>query len=121
MQHRGRALVIDDDPRALAAAATALETLGFEVSTAADFAGGHAALERAPRPDLVLSDLKLDAQHSGWDLIRKALDGHPQTRAIAMSTQLPVADRIGEADRGRFARVDKPVSVDTLAQALAGI
>ncbi|GLT11208.1 histidine kinase [Sulfitobacter porphyrae] len=121
MQHRGRALVIDDDPRALAAAATALETLGFEVSTAADFAGGHAALERAPRLDLVLSDLKLDAQHSGWDLIRKALDGHPQTRAIAMSTQLPAADRIGEADRGRFARVDKPVSVDALAQALAGI
>lgn len=120
-QHRGRALVIDDDPRALAVAATALEKLGFDVRTAADYAAGNAALEGELRPDLVLSDLKLDAQRSGWDLIRKALDRHPQCRAIAMSTQLPATDRIEDADRSRFARLDKPVTVDTLAKALAGM
>ncbi len=44
-----------------------------------------------------------------------------QTCAIAVLTQLPAADQIDETDHGRFARLEKLVSVDTLAQTLAGI
>lgn len=119
VQHMGRAVVVDDDPKALAAAAAALQSMGFDVTTAPDFAGGKALLEGAAPPDLILSDLKLDAQHSGWDLIRSALEAYPQIRAIAMSTQLPRADHIDPTDKGRFARVSKPVSADALTQALA--
>ncbi len=117
----GQALVIDDDPRALSAAASELRSLGFAVTTAPDYASGAALLNGDLRPDLVLSDLKLDAQRSGWDLIRTALDGHPQTSAIAMSTQLTPADNIDPAHKGRFARLEKPVNAQALAQALAGL
>jgi signal transduction histidine kinase/CheY-like chemotaxis protein len=121
VQHTGRAVVVDDDPKALAAAAAALQSMGFDVITAPDFASGRVLLEgaQAGAPDLILSDLKLDAQHSGWDLIRMALERYPQIRAIAMSTQLPAADHIDPAGRHRFARLSKPVTVDALAQALA--
>jgi signal transduction histidine kinase/CheY-like chemotaxis protein/predicted pyridoxine 5'-phosphate oxidase superfamily flavin-nucleotide-binding protein len=118
-RHAGYAVVIDDDPKALTAAATALRAHGFDVTTATDYASGRALLTGPPPPDLVLSDLKLDAQHSGWDLIRLALERHPQTRAIAMSTQLPRADSIDPADRDRFARLEKPVSALALEQVLA--
>tara|TARA_R110000764_G_scaffold41388_3_gene93030 strand:- start:8671 stop:11160 length:2490 start_codon:yes stop_codon:yes gene_type:complete len=117
-RHAGHAVVIDDDPKALNAAATALRSLGFHVTTASDFASGQARLGALPHPDLVLSDLKLDAQHSGWDLIRQALASHPQTRAIAMSTQLPATDNIPPADAHRFGRVAKPVDAQVLAQVL---
>lgn len=66
----------------------------------------------------MLSDLKLDARHSGWDLIRQALARHPQTRAIAMSTQLPATDNIPSTDAHRFGRVAKPVDAQMLAQVL---
>ena len=118
-RYAGQALVIDDDPKALAAAVSVLSTFGFKVTTAADYASGRAHLVGQPLPDLVVSDLKLDAQHSGWDLIRLALDGAPHTQVIAMSTHLPPADCIDPADKERFARLEKPISTQELAQVLA--
>lgn len=46
----GHAVVIDDDPKALNAAATALRTLGYDVTTAPDYASGQALLNAAPVP-----------------------------------------------------------------------
>ena len=117
-RHAGEALVIDDDPKALAAVAGVLTAFGFTVTTAADYASGRACLVGQPSPDLVVSDLKLDAQHSGWDLIRLALDGGPKTRAIAMSTHLPATESINPGDTGRFAQLEKPISIPELAQVL---
>ncbi len=108
------ALVVDDDPAALSAAASALDSLGYAVSRAASFDEGRRQLRHLRGLDLVLSDLNLDNGASGWEILQSARNLHPGCQLLLMSTR-----KIGRAPRAleaetRLSVLTKPVTAARL-------
>jgi CheY-like chemotaxis protein len=84
----GRALILDNEPAALAALAALLHSWGWEVH-AASHAGQ--ALATPWRPDLCVLDYHLDRGQTGWDVLLKVRGDYPDVPAVMLT-----ADRDGE-------------------------
>jgi len=113
-----RALVVDDDPTALAAAAQALEDLGFEVARASSHAAGLLDVQRRSDLDLVLSDLNLEDGASGWDILRSARDRHAGCQLVLMSTRKVARPPRELADVAGLAVIGKPVTLARLREVI---
>jgi len=114
------ALVIDDDPTALSAAASALESLGYSVSRAAGFAAGCTQLKQHPGLDLVLSDLNLDDGASGWEILQTAQKLHPTCHLLLMSTRRIDHPPGTLGPDARLSVLTKPITAAGLRDAIAG-
>jgi len=84
----GRALILDNEPAALAALGALLNSWGWEVH-AASHAGQ--ALATPWRPDLCVLDYHLDRGQTGWDVLLKLRRDYPDVPAVMLT-----ADRDGE-------------------------
>ncbi|MEI7037791.1 hybrid sensor histidine kinase/response regulator [Fulvimonas yonginensis] len=84
----GRALVLDNEPAALAALSALLGSWGWQVHAARDVAQ---ALAVPWQPDLHILDYHLDAGRTGWDVWRELSGRHPQVPTVMLT-----ADRDGE-------------------------
>ncbi|HUB88785.1 MAG TPA: PAS-domain containing protein [Dyella sp.] len=84
----GRALILDNEPAALAALGALLHSWGWEVHAAA-----HAgqALATSWRPDLCVLDYHLDRGQTGWDVLTHLRRDYPDVPAVMLT-----ADRDGE-------------------------
>jgi PAS domain S-box-containing protein len=84
----GRALILDNEPAALAALAALLQSWGWDVHAAS-----HAvqALTMPWRPDLCVLDYHLDRGQTGWDVLLQLRDAYPDVPAVVLT-----ADRDGE-------------------------
>ena len=84
----GRALILDNEPAALAALGALLHSWGWEVHAAA-----HAgqALAAPWRPDLCVLDYHLDRGQTGWDVLLHLRRDYPDVPAVMLT-----ADRDGE-------------------------
>ncbi|KQU65087.1 MULTISPECIES: response regulator [unclassified Rhizobacter] len=89
---RPRVLVVDDDPDLRASLDDALTQSGFDVSTAGDGVGLHAALDGTPHA-LVLLDLRLKDEH-GLALARGLRERHPALPIIMISGSSDEMDRV---------------------------
>ncbi|MFQ1702684.1 ATP-binding protein [Loktanella agnita] len=105
----GVALVVDDDAGSLAAAADALENLGYRVRRAASFAEGMAQLEQE-KLTLILSDLNLDSGASGWDILQHGADLHPDAGLVLVSTREAHRTPTALRDVAQLATLTKPVT-----------
>jgi CheY-like chemotaxis protein len=84
----GRALILDNEPAALAALGALLDSWGWEVHAAAH--AGHAMA--APwRPDLCVLDYHLDRGQTGLQVLDTLRCEHPGIQAVVLT-----ADRDGE-------------------------
>lgn len=86
-QSRGFALVVDDDAKHLSTTSIALRHMGYDVVKAASFSESISAIQKHTKLDLVLSDLHLDNGASGWDILERAHQQHPDCQLILMSTR----------------------------------
>lgn len=112
---RGRVLVVDDDDAVRTSTARMLQTLGYEVLTAAS--GGEAeALARAGsgKLDLLVCDLAMP-NRSGPDVARSLVQLHPGLKVLFVSGYPRGAER--ELPAESF--LQKPYDRDTLARKLA--
>jgi DNA-binding NarL/FixJ family response regulator len=82
--HGRKAVVADPLPLWIEAVAPIVETLGFVVQTALS-PGDALALVEAEHPDLLVTELKFDADGEGIDLIRRAREVVPEVRVIVLS------------------------------------
>ena len=122
-----RALIVDDSPAARTQARIALDeaadrlALDFEVDEAA---GGVEALRvlASSEVDVLLVDLHMPGVH-GLDVLSfwARRPGGPRRRAVVISTQVSPRDRDKALEHGKVVFLDKPVSIDGLAAALADI
>jgi len=114
----GRILVVDDEA-AVADVFRDFLTLigGHEVETRPS---GQAAIEAfdAFRPDVVLTDLNLDAAMSGLDLMRglKTLD--PDLPVILVTGQVSIQSAIAALREGAYDYITKPCDLEELGQLL---
>jgi PAS domain S-box-containing protein len=84
----GRALILDNEPAALAALNALLGSWGWEVHAAAH--AGH-ALAAPWRPDLCVLDYHLDRGQTGLEVLDALRRSHPEVPAVVLT-----ADRDGE-------------------------
>ncbi|OXI29980.1 hybrid sensor histidine kinase/response regulator [Burkholderia sp. AU16741] len=117
-----RVLVVDDDPTSRTSLATALETMGAQVSTARS---GHDALDVVERqqPSVVLSDLAMPDGDGYWllDRIRHLPNGGGHLPVVAVTAHAGKADRRRVMAAGFDAYLCKPVDMPTLASVIVDV
>jgi CheY-like chemotaxis protein len=110
-------LLVDDNERLRAAVVRQLESLGYRVLEAAD---GPAALMvlNTERVDLLLTDVVMPGNMSGFDLARLVLSRWPGMKALITSGFPELEPSIESMSAGTLRRLAKPFTKDELASAL---
>lgn len=117
-----RVLVVDDSPGVLFILKRTLERMGFEVETAGSC---EAALERLPLVEFaaVITDLRLggDERTRGLEILSASRYAHPRTKVIVLTGfgNPTVMDKAFQMGADFY--FEKPVSLDRLKNALAGL
>jgi two-component system response regulator RegA len=114
-----RILLLDDDPTFSAVLARSLRRRGHEVASVTDPAR---ALEAATEfdPDAAILDLNLGGV-SGLTLIRPLLAIAPACRIVVLTGYASIATAVEAIKHGAVQYFAKPVEVETLLGAFAGV
>ena len=108
------ALLVEDDPEALASVAAQLKSIGFQVTRAATYEAAFAALNTNSHFDILVTDLHLNEGQTGWALAEKCLKTRNQSKIIITSGRLPKRHRFTEHPNPRVACIAKPLSPEIL-------
>ncbi len=112
MPKLGRVLVIDDEVDMLENCARLLSRLGYEVVTEADSAKSSMVYERE-RPDLVLTDLRMQAP-DGLGVLRALRAIDPEATVILVTAFATIETAVEAIREGAFDYLPKPFSADQL-------
>jgi CheY-like chemotaxis protein len=117
-----RIFVIEDDPTNLAIASFILKQHGATVRF--DVWGGSGA-ERMVyfMPDIILLDLHLPGNISGYDVLA-TIRAHPQLKAIpvvAVTASDPSAEMVKARDKGFTGYITKPIRTGTFGTLIAAV
>jgi signal transduction histidine kinase/FixJ family two-component response regulator len=113
----GRILVVDDEPAVADVFREFLAMAGHETESRPS---GPAALEMfdAFQPDVVLTDLNLDAEMSGIDLMRVLKERDPDLPVIVVTGQVSIQSAIAALREGAYDYITKPCELEELGQLL---
>ncbi|GKW50816.1 two-component system response regulator GlrR [Halomonas sp. NCCP-2165] len=116
MKQAAHILLVDDDASLLKLLGMRLESHGFRVTTAAS---GREALERVEvaRPDLVLSDLRMDGM-DGLALFQELQRRLPGLPVIILTAHGSIPEAVSATRQGVFSFLTKPVNRDELFAAI---
>ena len=108
----GRVLIVDDDPGLLRLLSLRLESAGYDVETASS---GSDALQRvaANRPDLVISDLRMDGM-DGLALLDQLGRRAPGLPVLMITAHGTIPDAVSATQHGAFGFLTKPIDKDEL-------
>ncbi|WP_269320555.1 two-component system response regulator GlrR [Billgrantia saliphila] len=109
-------LLVDDDVSLLRLLGMRLESRGFRVTTAESGPEALRCLE-AERPDLVLSDLRMD-EMDGMALFQAIQRQVPGLPVIILTAHGSIPDAVNATQQGVFSFLTKPVDRDELFSAI---
>jgi two-component system response regulator GlrR len=111
-QRRPRILVVDDDPGLLRLLTIRLRAENYEVEAVDN---GHTALASASRfrPDLVISDLRMEPM-DGIALLREMQSRWPGVKLILLTAHGSIPDAVQATQLGAFSFLTKPVEKQEL-------
>jgi len=109
-----RLLVVDDDPGLLRLLTIRLRAENYEVEAVESAAAALAALTRV-RPDLVITDLRMD-QMDGIGLLKEIQARAPGLRVIILTAHGTIPDAVQATQSGAFAFLTKPVEKQELLE-----
>ena len=104
-------LVVDDDPPVLSMLRAVMESEGYAVTTATNAAEAKSKLAAA-RFDMVVTDMRMETETSGFDVVRAARL-KPETPAIVILTAYPMLEQQWR-DAGASAGVMKGLPIEQL-------
>jgi len=106
MDQSNRILLVDDDPGLLRLLSIRLKSAGYEVSAVES---GHEALANlaAVRPDLVITDLRMDGM-DGMALFDNIRERHPTLPVIILTAHGSIPDAVAATKRGVYSFLTKP-------------
>ena len=112
MARQGKAslLLVDDDPDLLRLLSIRLKANGYEV-TAVDNGQRALASIAATRPDLVLTDLRMDGM-DGMALFQEIQASYPGLPVIILTAHGTIPDAVAATQRGVFGYLTKPYDPD---------
>ncbi len=115
----GHVLLVDDNALDATVAAALFAPAADTLSQTSDAA---TALARLSKPlDLIVTDLTLQGKIEGWRLAEAALTRWPAASAVVVSGHLPEVDPLSPRFPGRIATLTKPLTLESLYAALAGL
>jgi two-component system response regulator GlrR len=112
VKRKARLLVVDDDPGLLRLLTIRLRAENYDVEAVESAAAALAALSRV-RPDLVLTDLRMD-QMDGIGLLKEIQSRAPGLRVIILTAHGTIPDAVQATQSGAFAFLTKPVDKQDL-------
>ncbi|MTD37801.1 two-component system response regulator GlrR [Erwinia sp. CPCC 100877] len=116
-QHSGaRLLLVDDDPGLLKLLGMRLTSQGYRVTTAESGQEGLKLLARS-RPDLVISDLRMD-EMDGMQLFAEIQKAQPGLPVIILTAHGSIPDAVAATRQGVFSFLTKPVDREALYRAI---
>lgn len=113
-QRRARILIVDDDPGLLRLLTIRLRTEGHEVEPAESAAQALAAVTRF-RPDLVISDLRMEPV-DGIGLLKDLQQRWPGLKVILLTAHGTIPDAVQATQMGAFGFLTKPVDKQELLE-----
>lgn len=111
-RRKPRLLVVDDDPGLLRLLTIRLRAENYDVEAADNALSALAAMARV-RPDLVITDLKMD-QMDGIGLLKEVQSRAPGLRVIILTAHGTIPDAVQATQSGAFAFLTKPVDKQEL-------
>jgi two-component system, NtrC family, response regulator GlrR len=111
-RRKARLLVVDDDPGLLRLLTIRLRAENYEVEAVESGVAAVAALARV-RPDLVITDLRMD-QLDGIGLLKEIQNRAPGLRVIILTAHGTIPDAVQATQAGAFAFLTKPVDKQEL-------
>ena len=106
-------LIVEDDELVRVSLADRFRLDGFAVSTAATVDGARRELANAPRPDLVITDIRLP-DGSGAEIFEICQVNFPGVPVIIMTGFGSVADAVRLVKAGALDYLEKPFNLDDL-------
>ncbi len=111
-QGKASLLLVDDDPDLLRLLSIRLKANSYDVS-AVDSAQRALASIAASRPDLVLTDLRMEGM-DGMALFDEIQGAYPGLPVIILTAHGTIPDAVGAVKRGVFGYLTKPYDADEL-------
>src|SRR5208283_522654 len=111
-KRKARILVVDDDPGLLRLLTIRLRAENYEVEAVENGAQALAAASRF-RPDLVISDLRMD-QLDGIGLLKELQARWPGLKVILLTAHGTIPDAVHATQMGAFGFLTKPVEKQEL-------
>ncbi len=111
-KRKARILVVDDDPGLLRLLTIRLRAENYEVEAVESAAAALAACVRF-RPDLVITDLRMD-QMDGIGLLKELQSRWPGLRVIILTAHGTIPDAVHATQSGAFGFLTKPVDKQEL-------
>jgi two-component system, NtrC family, response regulator GlrR len=111
-KRKPRLLIVDDDPGLLRLLTIRLRAENYEVEAVSSAAAALTALTRV-RPDLVITDLRMD-QMDGIGLLKEIQSRAPGLRVIILTAHGTIPDAVQATQSGAFAFLTKPVDKQEL-------
>ena len=118
MKRKARILLVDDDVSLLKLLGLRLKSEGFAVYTAASGAEALEWLEQE-RPDLVLSDLRMDGM-DGLALFDRIQRQHVGLPVVIMTAHGSITDAVSATRSGVFGFLTKPIDKEELRKTING-
>ncbi|GGB40838.1 transcriptional regulator [Oceanisphaera marina] len=118
MKRKARILLVDDDVSLLKLLGLRLKSEGFEVYTAASGAEALEWLEQE-RPDMVLSDLRMDGM-DGLALFDRIQRQHVGLPVVIMTAHGSITDAVSATRSGVFGFLTKPIDKEELRKTING-
>jgi two-component system response regulator GlrR len=112
LKRKARILVVDDDPGLLRLLTIRLRAENYEVEAVESAAAALAACTRF-RPDLVITDLRMD-QMDGIGLLKELQSRWPGLRVIILTAHGTIPDAVHATQSGAFGFLTKPVDKQEL-------
>jgi len=111
-QHKGKILLVDDDPGLLRLLSIRLRAEGYEVEAVES---AHSALSTLNQfsPDLVITDLRMDKM-DGIGLLKELQTRSPGLRVVIITAHGTIPDAVTATQHGAFGFLTKPIDKDEL-------
>lgn len=109
---KGKILLVDDDPGLLRLLSIRLRAEGFEVEAVESAELALAVLHRF-RPDLVITDLRMDKM-DGIGLLKELQSRAPGLRVLIITAHGTIPDAVVATQSGAFGFLTKPIDKDEL-------
>ncbi|SEK83846.1 Signal transduction histidine kinase [Roseateles sp. YR242] len=117
---RGRVLVIEDDLGVAQGLRHLMDDWGIDSRIATDAVQAYRALAEGFEPSVVMSDLRLRGDVSGYDLMLALLPRLPQAKGLVVTGELDHPD-LQRADDDGYLVLRKPVAPEGLHRVLASL
>jgi two-component system response regulator GlrR len=109
---KGKILLVDDDPGLLRLLSIRLRAEGYEIEAVESAEQALAVLHRF-RPDLVITDLRMDKM-DGIGLLKELQSRAPGLRVLIITAHGTIPDAVVATQSGAFGFLTKPIDKDEL-------